>query len=469
MSKQKPIILVIDDNEENIKLLTNYLDEMGYQTIIARNGEMGIKRAKFALPDLILLDVMMPTMNGFEACQLLKSSSKTKDIPVIFLTALKETADKLKGFEVGGVDYITKPMEFQEVLVRVQTHIRMHQLQQQVEQQNQQLQEEVEERKQIEKEVRQHNKELNAFAHTVAHNLKNPLSMIITTSEYLRDWPNLRQDEIAEILDLLDQFGQKSVIIVEELLLLASVRQGQATHNPLDMFIIIQKVEQRLAPMISDYRGQLLYPSTWPLSLGHHPWIEEVWMNYLSNGLKYGGTTPRLKLGATQQDNGFVRFWVQDYGPGISPENQVILFTEFIRLDTIDVEGYGLGLSIVKRIIDKLGGQVGVESEVGQGSRFWFELPSADLPQLELAYSDDFTPTPLDDVHETIPSHEQLQRLLEQVRTGRIMKIRDELKRLTQQPKYQPFVSQVEQWLKNFQMQPLQAWLEEKITFGSPS
>jgi two-component system sensor histidine kinase/response regulator len=118
-------------------------------------------------------------------------------------------------------------------------------------------------------------------------------------------------------------------------------------------------------------------PKTWPVALGYGPWVEEVWVNYLSNGLKYGGQPPRVELGATAQPDGQVCFWIRDNGSGIPPEAQTRLFTPFTRLDQVRAEGHGLGLSIVRRIVEKLGGQVGVKSEAGQGSVFTFTLPAA--------------------------------------------------------------------------------------------
>ena len=116
---------------------------------------------------------------------------------------------------------------------------------------------------------------------------------------------------------------------------------------------------------------------SWPRALGHAAWVEEVWANYLSNAIKYGGQPPRVMLGAEPQQDGMVRYWVRDNGPGLAPEDQARLFTPFTRLDQVRVKGHGLGLSIVRRIVEKLGGQVGVESQLGQGSTFFFILPAA--------------------------------------------------------------------------------------------
>jgi signal transduction histidine kinase len=139
---------------------------------------------------------------------------------------------------------------------------------------------------------------------------------------------------------------------------------------------VVNRAFARLSHMFDKYHPEVIFPDEWPQAQGYAPWIEEVWVNYLSNGLKYGGQPPRLELGATVQDEGVVRFWVWDNGPGIDQDAQVMLFTEFYRLDKVRAQGHGLGLSIVQRIMDKLDGQCGVESEPGQGSLFYFTLPA---------------------------------------------------------------------------------------------
>jgi signal transduction histidine kinase len=167
--------------------------------------------------------------------------------------------------------------------------------------------------------------------------------------------------------------------IIDELLLLAEVRQAEVPVDRLDMEPIIAVVEARLSHTLKENRGKLILPATWPPALGYAPWVEEVWANYISNALKYGGQPPCVELGATPQPNGMVRFWVRDNGPGLAPEDQARLFTPFTRLYPTGKEGHGLGLAIVRRIVEKLNGQVGVESAgiSGQGSLFFFTLPTA--------------------------------------------------------------------------------------------
>lgn len=230
------------------------------------------------------------------------------------------------------------------------------------------------------KQLQERNRELDAYARTVAHDLRNPLATLTTMAEVLaEDYTRMPAEQLDEYLHSIVRSGRKASRIVDGLLLLAGVRQQAVTLQPLDMTSILIEVRERLAEMIKEYQAEIIIPPAWPTAWGYAPWIEEVWVNYLSNGLKYGGQPPRLELGGQVQADGMARFWVKDNGPGLTPEAQAKLFTEFTQLDPEQTHGHGLGLSIVRRIVERLGGQVGVESEgkPGRGSTFSFTLPLA--------------------------------------------------------------------------------------------
>ncbi len=229
-------------------------------------------------------------------------------------------------------------------------------------------------------ELQERNEDLDTFAHTVAHNLKNLLGRVIGFAEAMqRYYTNLSPESMEEYLLLIARNGRKMGNVIDELLLLAGVRQKEVELKPLDMRAIVLAAQQRLGHLIEEYHAEIVLPGKWPAALGYGPWVEEVWMNYLSNGIKYGGRPPRLVLGAVSQPDGRVRFWVRDNGAGLTPEEQGRLFTPFTQLRQVSTEGHGLGLSIVRRIVEKLGGQVAVQSEgrPGQGSVFSFTLPVA--------------------------------------------------------------------------------------------
>ena len=233
----------------------------------------------------------------------------------------------------------------------------------------------------LEARVQARTAELNAYAHTVAHDLKNPMATIVSYAAWLEgEWQNLPADEIEQALKYMSEGGGQLSNIIDELLLLATIqKQDQIQVQAMDMAAIVISAQKRLVSQIHQRQAEIRSPEDWPVAVGHAPWIEEVWTNYLSNAIKYGGTPPQITLGADSFDATHVRFWVQDNGPGIASEDLSRLFVEFARLNTTHTEGHGLGLSIVQRIVERLGGQVGVESRVGAGSRFWFTLPVGDI------------------------------------------------------------------------------------------
>lgn len=302
---------------------------------------------------------------GFEARSLLGVPLQTKNQCIGVLLALNKRGDQ---------EFSQKDME---TLVALATQaaiaIENARLYQEVVDHAERLEERVRERT---AELQARNEELAAYDHTVAHDLKNPLALIIGYAEILEEeGATISNEELQEYLHTIAQSGRKMHNIIDELLLLSGVRNMEVEMRPLDMASIVAEALQRLALMIEEHHAEIILTETWPVALGYGPWVEDVWVNYLSNAIKYSGQSPRVELGATEQADGRVRFWVRDSGPGISPEEQALLFTPFTQLDQDRAEGHGLGLSIVQRIVEKLGGQVGVESEAGKGSVFTFSLP----------------------------------------------------------------------------------------------
>jgi len=221
------------------------------------------------------------------------------------------------------------------------------------------------------------NEELTAYDQTVAHDLKNILTHMVIYAENLRDYSDRVSDEqFNRNLDNISDMSFKRSNIIEELLLLSGVRNTEVELSPIDMTGIVNEVQKRLSLMIKQNNVEIKVPQKWPKALGYAPWLEEVWFNYISNAIKYGGEPPIIELGSTELSDENVTYWIKDNGQGIPKEIQEDLFVRFTSSKKNFSMGHGLGLSIVKRIIDKLGGQVGVESEEGQGSRFFFTLKS---------------------------------------------------------------------------------------------
>lgn len=218
--------------------------------------------------------------------------------------------------------------------------------------------------------------ELDSYARTVAHDLKNPLSHIIGFAKLIADGDSNDEDRDEHLQNIITS-GDKMKNIIDGLLMLAKIRNiDKMDMTPMDMGKVIESVHQRLFDSLEDRSAAFLLPAKWHEALGNPLWIEEVWMNLITNALKYGGSPPKIELGS--EINGkFIKFWIKDNGNGLSDEEKAYLFTEFTRLHPkrSKIKGYGLGLSIVERIVRKLNGQVGVSSTPGQGSTFYFKLP----------------------------------------------------------------------------------------------
>lgn len=221
--------------------------------------------------------------------------------------------------------------------------------------------------------------DLDAFAHTVAHDLKNMLGAIVTSADLLKmSIHEGNKEETEEILELIELSSRKTLHTTQELLLLASVRQQEIKTEVLDMCHIVDEAIKRNYHLSKERKAQFIKPDYCMPAIGYSSWIEEVWANYISNAIKYGGNPPVIEFGSEATETNMVKYWVKDNGNGIPKKQQGMLFNKFTRLENLSIEGHGLGLSIVKRIVEKLGGKVGLQSadKPGEGSLFYFTLPA---------------------------------------------------------------------------------------------
>jgi signal transduction histidine kinase len=356
-------LLIVDDKPQNLRLISDFLAEQGFELMLTRSGAQALERARLAAPELVLLDLRMPEMDGFEVCRRLKADPATAALPVIFMTAVDDIAHKVEGFALGAVDYITKPIQREELLARIQHHLQLHRLQKELYSRTQDL--------------ALKNAELEAYAHTIAHSLKTPLAAAARFLEILQKFKN---DNLSEEQRHLLQQAQTalatSASAVEALLLLSTVSQQSVELHPLDMGALVGQALNQLADLQASTRATVQLPRSWPQALGYAPWVGEVWVNLVSNALKYGGSPPRLDLGGTL-DGAQARFWVRDNGQPLSEEQRHSVFLPFTRLHQERAEGHGLGLPTVQRIVSRLGGTIGVHAAPGGGNEFSFTLPSA--------------------------------------------------------------------------------------------
>ena len=249
----------------------------------------------------------------------------------------------------------------------------------------------ISEREEARKALNQHNnelkirnEELDAFSHTVAHDLKNPLGTMIGFANLLYDdYPNITKEEFEKYINIIIQSGNKTQQIINSLLLFAKVRKEDIKIDEIDIKTIVDEAIKHYQSRITKTKAIIKLPNHWPSVMGNAAWIEEVWVNYISNAIKYGGNPPKIEIGwdKLNTENNTTRFWIRDNGNGIPKKEQNLLFKTFERLGNTKTKGHGLGLSIVKRIINKIGGIVGVESEKGNGSLFFFTLPDNPKPK----------------------------------------------------------------------------------------
>ncbi len=296
------------------------------------------------------------------------------DTPVIVVGEMAD--DGRWAIRQGAQDSLARPLLTPPLLERA---INLALARQQVAGETVHYRQQVENMREKAAELEVRNIALDEFAHTMAHQVQGLLSQMVGYASYLEmQYGHQMDDEFATVVSRIVQSGHKMNNVISELLLLASIRGGDVILEPLNMQRVVAEAVKRLRYQIEQSQVEIRLPDSWPVALGYGPWIEEAWVNYMSNGIKYGGDRPCLELGSNLLPNGMVRFWVKDNGMGIPEIDQELLFKPHTRLGPKQVRGEGLGLSIVRRVVAKCGGKVGVESHVGYGSLFWFSLPLAD-------------------------------------------------------------------------------------------
>ena len=369
----KPEILVVDDNPTNLRMLSQLLSNYDYKVRAVLDGAQALTILDSNPPDLILLDLMMPGIDGYEVCKRVKAHPEGQNIPVIFISALGGAQDKVRAFQAGGVDYITKPFQINEIIARMETHLALRKMQKLHNRDNQKLEARLAEFDKLNSELQQRNEELAAYDRSVSHDLKGPVSYLCTTSEWLqRSYTQLTPEQLHHFLGQIATRAYQANSIIESLLLLA--QSDDIELYPVDMHATAQRAVDNLHDIIADREVQLSYPDALPAAMGQSTLLEQVWDNYLTNAIRYGGDPPRISIGAEIQDDGMVRYWVSDNGLGIPPEKNPYVFDSKARSVDRHVEGHGLGLPIVRRIIHRLGGEVGFENLPEQICCFYFTL-----------------------------------------------------------------------------------------------
>jgi signal transduction histidine kinase len=369
---RKDLILVVDDVEQNVAVISQMLRNAGHMVIAAFNGEAALRMLEKRRPDLILLDVMMPGIDGFEVCRRIREKENLRDIPIIFLSALAEVDTKVRGLEAGGVDYITKPFQEQEVLARVQAQLRLRHL-------------EIERQQHIE-ELRGLNEEKDRLMQIVSHDLRSPLGGIRGLAEILRDdqEEHNNPESVKEFSGIIVQTADKLLQLVNDLLDLARVESGKMPLNA-EGFDLVNSIRQTLRMMekVAANKGVALEFSSNKPSLfitADEPKLMQVINNLLSNAIKFTPQNGSVTITASAfgDDAKDVTITVKDTGLGIPQEYLPRIFDKFgpfQRSGTAGERGTGLGMSIIKRFVELHNGTITAESIPGSGSTFKIIIP----------------------------------------------------------------------------------------------
>jgi two-component system sensor histidine kinase/response regulator len=358
----KSRILVVDDISKNLQVVGTILRNERYDVMPAASGAQALDRARATLPDLILLDLMMPEMDGLEVCRRLKAEAATRQIPVIFLTASNEMEHLVQGFEAGAVDYITKPFNAPELLARVRTHLEL---------------------KHARERLREMNDEKNEFMGIAAHDLRNPLSAIIGYAELVvEDGQALHREDLEDSGRRIREAASRMVGMVQNLLDANRIERGEMQLNlaPTDLALVLNSVveTQRAAAAAKEQTITVAVEPGPVTALVDPAMTVQILENLVSNAVKYSPSGREIFARLGPHGEG-VRVEVRDQGPGLSAEDQKKLFGKFARLSAKPTGGEhstGLGLSIVKKMVEAMKGKVWCESELGRGATFIVEFPA---------------------------------------------------------------------------------------------
>lgn len=359
------VILIVDDLQRNLQVLGGILVSQQFEVMFATNGEAALARVEARRPDLILLDLMMPGMDGMEVCRRLKANPKTIDIPVLFLTAANEADLAARAIGSGAVDFVVKPFNTPELLARVRAHVAL---------------------KRTRDELRRIILEKNELMSAVAHDLKNPISSLRFSALMLQEQGIKPPDRRAELVESMVESCDAVLAFIQDRLERSArtARLEQVSVHPLDLVEVMNIVLTQNLPAASQKEIDLAvdFPDEERIQVcADHGALCRVLNNLVSNAIKFSPPGRRVELAVTgPHQNNRIRTEVRDQGPGISEDDRNRLFQPYVRLSARPTAGEsstGLGLSIARDLVEKMGGEIGCESSRGEGACFWVTLPKS--------------------------------------------------------------------------------------------
>ncbi len=366
-------VLVVDDTEANVDILLKTLDDE-YEVVVAIDGKTALELINKNKPDIILLDIMMPGIDGYGVCERLKKNPKTENIPIIFITGRHEIESKTKGFELGAIDYITKPFEILEVKARVKTQLSLMLAKKELTNQNEILEEKVQ-------ELIKMNDLKNSFIGMLAHDLRSPLSVICGLTQIIHSKKgDIPPEKIEKHSTMIYSSSKRMLSLINNLLDVSMIESG---HLKLDLKLnSLNKLVQERVELFeyqAKKKGIEIFRSFIEVEefLFDQHYISQVVDNLVSNAIKFSEPNKNIYVSINYSD-GKVKVSIKDEGPGISQSDQNNLYMPFGKLSAEPIGGEnstGLGLSIAKKVIETHKGTISVESELGKGTTFSFSLP----------------------------------------------------------------------------------------------
>ncbi len=359
-------ILVVDDNALNLHLLTTILTGAEYTVLTCGNAEEAQEITDKSSPDIILLDVMMPGMDGFSLCRELKQNKRFSDIPVIFLTSLSQQEDIVEGFNAGGSDYIVKPFNRQELLARVRNHIRLHDM--------------LMENKRLTRLSEDASRSKTEFLASMSHEIRTPLNSIIGMAEVLSETPLSREQQ--QFVSIFRSAGESLLEIINDILDLSKIEAGQTELEAIDFHLssLLDSVVSILSVRAAEQNTRIstyLAPTVPDAISGDPTRLRQILINLLGNSLKFT-ENGSVDISVQTDSTDTLLFSVEDDGIGIPPDKQKLIFESFTQADSLTTRKYGgtgLGLTICQKLVTMMGGKIWLESTADLGSTFFFTYP----------------------------------------------------------------------------------------------